>query len=296
MEAPSRGTDLSASHQPQLYAIAIATYCLAFLAVTLRFISRSLSKSSYWLDDWLIVFALVTALSSLKSAIEVNSRNKGIGWRQCLGFGCLQLVSSILNVITANSHAVVIPNGYGKHVWTGPPNALYAYALGLFMQEILYASLICLVKFSILAFYWRIFNHVVIIRMPIYILGALVGCWGIACVSYCCRELIELDSEWYSSGFGLDLPVSSSWLYLETILIQLSRKGTLWRRFKIFFLWQRSTEYYNRFCSPNSTNSLYLETSSADKTEATYQHYLSIRSLVSIRSNVWPPLIVLMNQ
>ena len=47
------------SRQPQLYASIIITYFLAISAVILRFISRRLKKAGWWVDDWLILVALV---------------------------------------------------------------------------------------------------------------------------------------------------------------------------------------------------------------------------------------------
>ena len=51
----------------------------------------------------------------------------------------------------------------------------------LFTSEILYASLICTVKFSILAFYSRLFAAS--IRVPCYVLAGITAGWGIALVS-----------------------------------------------------------------------------------------------------------------
>ena len=56
------------------------------------------------------------------------------------------------------------------------------WAKGLFISEVSYTIIICSIKFSLLAFYWRIFKQSKI-RVPIYILGAIVSCWGIAVVS-----------------------------------------------------------------------------------------------------------------
>ena len=77
---------------------------------------------------------------------------------------------------------VVIDHGLGRHIWVGPPDAAVAWAKGLFISEVSYTCLICSVKFSLLAFYWRIFKQSRI-RIPIYILAAVVSAWGIAVVS-----------------------------------------------------------------------------------------------------------------
>ena len=51
--------NLSDSRQPELYAATIVTYCLALLALSLRFLSRRLLKSSYGPDDYFAVAAMV---------------------------------------------------------------------------------------------------------------------------------------------------------------------------------------------------------------------------------------------
>ena len=56
------------------------------------------------------------------------------------------------------------------------------WAKGLFISEICYTGIICSIKFSLLAFYWRIFKQSKI-RIPLYVIGTIVSCWGIAVVS-----------------------------------------------------------------------------------------------------------------
>ncbi|KAJ0128302.1 Uncharacterized protein HZ326_28606 [Fusarium oxysporum f. sp. albedinis] len=48
--------------------------------------------------------------------------------------------------------------GFGKHIWAAPVDGIEVYFLGLFIAEYLFTISICLVKSSILAFYWRIFG------------------------------------------------------------------------------------------------------------------------------------------
>lgn len=76
----------------------------------------------------------------------------------------------------------VVDHGLGKHIWVSPEDAAVVWAKGLFISEISYTGIICSIKFSLLTFYWRIFKQSRI-RIPIYILGAIVGCWGVAVVS-----------------------------------------------------------------------------------------------------------------
>ena len=50
----------SETRQSSLYEAIITTYILAFIAVSLRFYSRRLKKAGWWLDDWMILIALVS--------------------------------------------------------------------------------------------------------------------------------------------------------------------------------------------------------------------------------------------
>ena len=53
------GIDRSASQQPHVLISGIVLYCLAVIAVILRFISRRLAGAGFWWDDWLILPPLV---------------------------------------------------------------------------------------------------------------------------------------------------------------------------------------------------------------------------------------------
>ena len=76
----------------------------------------------------------------------------------------------------------VVHHGMGKHIWVAPKDAGVVWAKGLFVSELSYTVIICSIKFSLLSFYWRIFKQSRI-RIPIYVLGIVVSCWGIAVVS-----------------------------------------------------------------------------------------------------------------
>ena len=76
----------------------------------------------------------------------------------------------------------MLDSGFGKHIEVAGLEGAVVYAKVLFTAEICYTLTITFVKYSILAFYWRLFN-VSTIRLPIYILTAITTGWGIACVS-----------------------------------------------------------------------------------------------------------------
>ncbi|KAL8942327.1 MAG: hypothetical protein Q9211_001444 [Gyalolechia sp. 1 TL-2023] len=73
----------------------------------------------------------------------------------------------------------VVHHGLGRHIWVAPKDARVVWAQGLFVSELSYELIMCSTKFSLLAFYWRIFKQSKI-RIPIYVLVAVVSCWGIA--------------------------------------------------------------------------------------------------------------------
>lgn len=58
---------------------------------------------------------------------------------------------------------------------------------GLFTSEICWALGISIVKFSILAFYWRLFSHVRNARLAVYTLLLLVTSWTIGVVRLSCK-------------------------------------------------------------------------------------------------------------
>ena len=82
MEGPPPGTDLSASQVGRILGVNIATFCLAVIAIILRFIARRLTRAVLWWDDWLMLPAIVSCKASF-----VTQQNK------CgLGFCCLDVL------------------------------------------------------------------------------------------------------------------------------------------------------------------------------------------------------------
>ena len=71
MEGPPPGTDLSASQVPRLLGVNIATFCLAVIAIILRFTARRLTHAVFWWDDWLMLPAIVR-----QTAQQFNLRTK----------------------------------------------------------------------------------------------------------------------------------------------------------------------------------------------------------------------------
>ncbi|KAI1370590.1 hypothetical protein F4677DRAFT_465074 [Hypoxylon crocopeplum] len=136
--------DLSENRQPNLYASSTIPFFFALVSVALRFWCRWINRAGFWLDDWLILFALVCAVG-----------------------------------LTATLLWDTVPRGLGRHVQTFDPNVNELFSIGLFTAELTYTGVIVFVKFSILTLYWRIFNKTNI-KLPISILAVTVLMWGIA--------------------------------------------------------------------------------------------------------------------
>lgn len=82
----------------------------------------------------------------------------------------------------ANTLSAVVNNGFCKHIWAGPPDATRDWALGLFTTEFTYTFSLMFIKFSILAFFWRIFSVQFIDKLLLGILAGMVACWTVASV------------------------------------------------------------------------------------------------------------------
>ncbi|KAK1255860.1 hypothetical protein MKX07_008119 [Trichoderma sp. CBMAI-0711] len=144
---PPAGINLHDDKRASIMATSIVTWALAVSAVVLRIVSRRMRKMRLWIDDWLILAALVPSCAHVF----------GIG-------------------------VYAVSRGLGRHVWAGPPDARYAWAIGLFIAELGYFVTITCVKFSILAFYWRAFRVMRSVLIPIYTLALIVACWAIAVI------------------------------------------------------------------------------------------------------------------
>ncbi|KAF2811998.1 uncharacterized protein BDZ99DRAFT_285066 [Mytilinidion resinicola] len=142
--------NLDATQQPQIWAAVGTTYVLAVVFVALRTFARRLLKNALWLDDWLL-FAALASLTALLIVIKF-SIDTGLGRHTA--------------IFTPNE----LPNVYAS---------IFKY---LFDGWIIWTITITIVKFSVLAFYWRIFKYTSI-AIPIFVLAGVTACWGIATVT-----------------------------------------------------------------------------------------------------------------
>ena len=157
----------------------------------------------------------------------------------------------------------VIDHGLGRHTWSGPPDAAAAWAKGLFVSEVSYTCIICSVKFSLLAFYWRIFKQSKI-RVPIYVLVAVVSAWGIAVVSpkiaTCANYVLTLtylDSDH-------NLPMSACKRILDTICADTGRTKQLhmWRQRQPVLRRKLHPEHHYRCGTSHSAYATHMATAS----------------------------------
>ena len=72
----SMAVDLYANRQPLVIGVNIFLTIAAISAVGLRFLSRKLSRSFIWWDDWLIVAALVFVLGYNAASFYGNTPRK----------------------------------------------------------------------------------------------------------------------------------------------------------------------------------------------------------------------------
>ena len=77
--------------------------------------------------------------------------------------------------------------GFGKHIYIQPPTqipeAVEVFLKNLFIAEVCVTGTIVFAKFSILAFYWRLFSRNTFVKWSIIFLAVVVTMWGIAVVS-----------------------------------------------------------------------------------------------------------------
>ncbi|KAJ6043681.1 uncharacterized protein N7446_001877 [Penicillium canescens] len=169
---PPPGIDLNASHQSRLYATYSSTYVLAVIAVALRLYCRlGVSKAGLWWDDYIICVALAMATGNFVDMI------------------------------------IWIHRGVGTHIYKWGILGVSHFYINLFVCEILYTLSLCLTKYSILLFFWRIFSSSSM-RIPIYILASVITAWGLGVILTTVFQCVPIQGLWdYSikSHCGVDI-------------------------------------------------------------------------------------------
>ena len=136
--------DLYYSQSFKVITVNIVTLVVAISAVLLRLISRWLSATHFWWDDFLITVSLVLTFGS--SAFTFVAADHGAGKHQAL--------------VSKQDQAMLAQIIYGI--------------------EILYGPLVTAIKCSILTLYLRLFGVRPAFRKTVYVMLALVGGWCIA--------------------------------------------------------------------------------------------------------------------
>ncbi|OAQ89548.1 integral membrane protein [Purpureocillium lilacinum] len=170
---PPPNINLQETKRPRMVAVFAGTWALGVLATLLRLYCRRLTKSRLWLDDWLIIISLFFSAAFM---FDVT--------------------------VWMASH------GFGRHVWVGPPDALEVWAKGLFMAVFTYTLSLVFIKWSILAWYWRLFHIQSYMKPLIWILFAVVCIWGVAKIIVVSLECFPIEAIW--EVFDPDNPLDPS--------------------------------------------------------------------------------------
>ncbi|PVH94791.1 hypothetical protein DM02DRAFT_538717 [Periconia macrospinosa] len=159
------GINLTDDKQPQIIGSVSATWALATLAIMLRFLCRRISKANLWWDDYLMIPAYI--------------------------------FTSIVSWVTLT---YMIFNDFGKHIFIQPPQRIpvvvTVFLKSLFIAEVCYTGTIVFAKFSILAFYWRLFKMNTLVRHSIVVLATIVSMWGIAVFVIVVTQCRPLEGFW----------------------------------------------------------------------------------------------------
>ncbi|KAL3964995.1 hypothetical protein ACCO45_001999 [Purpureocillium lilacinum] len=170
---PPPNINLQETKRPRMVAVFAGTWALGVLATLLRLYCRRLTKSRLWLDDWLIIISLFFSAAFM---FDVT--------------------------VWMASH------GFGRHVWVGPPDALEVWAKGLFMAVFTYTLSLVFIKWSILAWYWRLFHIQSYMKPLIWMLFAVVCIWGVAKIIVVSLECFPIEAIW--EVFDPDNPLDPS--------------------------------------------------------------------------------------
>ncbi|KAF7184404.1 hypothetical protein CNMCM7691_005224 [Aspergillus felis] len=160
---PPPGLDLSESKRANLYAAYSSTYGLGVVAVLLRLLCRTrVSKVGLWWDDYLICIALAMVTGEYVDMI------------------------------------IWVHRGVGTHIYPLGMTGFSNFFINLFVCEIFYTLSICMTKYSILMFYWRIFGTTNI-RIPIYVIFFLVTGWGLGVIFTTIFQCLPVRGFWDKS-------------------------------------------------------------------------------------------------
>jgi hypothetical protein len=151
----------------------ISTYILmgaACLVVIIRlFYKQFFTASGLGLDDWFI-------LATLTSAVP----------------------SAVINVVYLTS------NGLGRDIWTLTPASITEFAMGFYINAILYFNVVAVLKLSILFFYLRIFPGRTIryLLLTTVAFDVLFGIAFVLATAFQCTPVSYNWTNWTGEGGG----------------------------------------------------------------------------------------------
>ncbi|KAJ5177795.1 uncharacterized protein N7500_000494 [Penicillium coprophilum] len=144
--------------------VVITSTCFAFIlsttSVGFRIISRMINGSGLFLDDWLIIFALI---------FEYGISIAGV---------------------------VLLYNGLGTHIVELSPEQIVVYLKTLFTGSILYTGCIACIKLSILMLYRRLFP-VKTMKFAVNLVSLIVILWAACGILAGCFTCIPTEKLWH---------------------------------------------------------------------------------------------------
>ena len=136
--------------------------------------------------------------------------------------------------LTRNSYATVTEEGLGPELDEVTLHQLESLLLATFIIEICWGAVMWIVKYSILAFYWRIFctDHRST-RFIIWTLVAFVTCWGVSVVRFRLLMLVVFAdslrlSRCFSPSFDVLLSIHNGGLLTAGQDVILTSISCLW--------------------------------------------------------------------
>ncbi|KAH7382070.1 hypothetical protein BKA64DRAFT_684859 [Cadophora sp. MPI-SDFR-AT-0126] len=130
----------------------------ATLALTLRFVARKISRAGLWYDDWLALTGLIS-----------------------VGVFISLMIVDLPDDATIRGEVI-------------PERTLLANAKTVYVAELFYYTIQFSLKFSILAFYWRLFQTSN--RVPIYAVACFVASWFVASFLVAAFQCVPVASLW----------------------------------------------------------------------------------------------------
>ena len=187
---PIAPTDLAlgANENGRIKGSILTVWALALIGLCLRFVARRMSKAGYWYDDWLLIPAMVCCEIQCDLCLLTRLSLQLRQYASCLLFGVKLIFLSALLLQLLTLLATVTAHGLGENIYELSYNSFTFFIKGLYISEVLWTVVIFMVKYSILAFYWRLFSETRSARVAVHILLAVVTCWGFGVVCLNCKN------------------------------------------------------------------------------------------------------------